>query len=270
MTRLFDTHCHLQDRAFAEGWRPVVERARAAGVTAMTLLGYDAASNVAALEMAGEGVFAAVGYHPHDAKELDESAFAALEAQAADDRVVAIGEIGLDFYRDLSPHDVQRDALDRQLGLAARLGKPVCLHSRSAEEAIEPHLQQYAAMSPLGAVGRPVGVMHCFAGTLEQALRYVDLGFVISVACTVTYPANEEGRRIAAGVPLDRLVIETDSPYLPPQAMRGKRNEPANVEAAARAIADCRGIAFEAVAEATTQNAERLFGVQVGTTAVPA
>jgi len=158
VTRLFDTHCHLQDRAFAEGWRPVVERARVAGVTGMTLLGYDAASNLAALEMAGEGVFAAVGYHPHDAKELDSTAFAVLEAQAADDRVVAIGEIGLDFYRDLSPHDVQRDALDRQLALAARVGKPVCLHSRSAEEAIEPHLQQYAAISPLGAAGRPVGV----------------------------------------------------------------------------------------------------------------
>lgn len=263
MTALFDTHCHLQDRAFGGDHEAVIAAARNADVAGMLLLGYDAESNIDALTIAQPGVFPAVGYHPHSATELTNAAFATLEAQALRPGVTAIGEIGLDFYRDLSPHDVQREALDRQLDLAVRVAKPVCLHSRSAESEIEPHLDAYARRSPLPAHGRPVGVMHCFAGTLEQAKRYVDLGFLISVACTITYPANHEGRRIAAELSLESLVVETDSPYLPPQHIRGKRNEPANVAYAARAIAECRGISFEAVAQATTKNAERLFGVTV-------
>lgn len=269
MTVLFDTHCHLQDPAFDGAGREMAQRARAAGVAGMLVLGYDAQSNLAALELAGEGVYPAVGYHPHDAREFSPAAMGVLAAQAARPEVVAIGEIGLDFYRDLSPHDVQRAALDAQLDLAAALAKPVCLHSRAAEGEMHPHLAAYVRRSPLAAAGRPVGVMHCFAGTLEQALGYVKLGFLVSVACTVTYPANDEGRRIAAGVPLDSLVIETDSPYLPPQTLRGKRNEPANASAAAQAIAAVRGLSFDEVAAATTRNAERLFGVAVSP-AVPA
>lgn len=264
MRPLFDTHCHLQDRAFGGQGAAAVERARAAGVTGMLVLGCDAASNIGALEMAGAGVFPAVGYHPHDASKLGPDAMAVLAEQGARREVVAIGEIGLDFYRDLSPRPVQVRALEAQLDLAARLGKPVCLHTRAAESAIRPYAAEYARRSRLAEAGRPVGVMHCFGGTLEQALDYIDLGFVISLAATVTYPANAEGRRIAACAPLEMLVVETDSPYLPPQAMRGKRNEPANVRAVVEAIALARDIPVDGVADATTRNAQRLFGVSVG------
>ena len=263
---LFDTHSHLQDEAFAAEFGATVARARAVGVLGITLCGYDAASNLAALELAAgvEGVFPTVGYHPHDAKDLTDAAFAVLEAQAALPQVVGIGEIGLDFYRDHSPHDLQRDALDRQLGLAARLGKPVSLHTRGAEDAIYDHLAAYVSESPLFANGRPPGVMHCFGGTLVQAERYVALGFLVSIPCAVTYPKNSEARRIAAELPLESLVVETDSPYLPPQGKRGQRNEPAYVVTAVEAIAAARGASVETIARRTTENACRLWGVRVG------
>jgi TatD DNase family protein len=153
--------------------------------------------------------------------------------------------------------------LDAQLAMAVATGKPVSVHSRGAEDEIFSHLKSYGRRSPLGGLGRPVGVMHCFGGTLAQAKRFVDVGFIISVPCTVTYPANDEGRRIASELALDSIVVETDSPYLPPQGLRGKRNEPANVGAAVEAIAALRGVSPAAVAEATTANACRAFGVEV-------
>ena len=263
---LFDTHCHLQDEAFAGDFAAVVARARTAGVLGMALCGYDASSNLAALDLSAgvEGVFPTVGFHPHDAKDLTPAAMAVLAAQAARPEVIGIGEIGLDFYRDLSPHDVQREALEAQLALAAELGKPVSLHTRGAEEAIYDQLAKYASASPLAALRRPVGVMHCFGGTLEQARRYVELGFLVSIPCAITYPKNEEARRIARELPLESLVIETDSPYLPPQSRRGQRNEPALILAAVEAIAAARRIPVETVARQTTENACRLWGVRVG------
>lgn len=262
---LFDTHSHIQDAAFAGDRDAVIARARAAGVGAIAVCGWDAASNTAAIALAAlhEGLLPAVGFHPHDASGVTPAMLAELEAQAASPVVAAVGEIGLDYYRDLSPREVQRRVLDDQLAIAVGAAKPVCVHTRSAEEDIYPQLEAFAQRSPLVASGRPAGVMHCFGGTLEQAQRFVALGFLVSLACTVTYPNNMRARAIAAALPLSALVVETDSPYLPPEGQRGKRNEPASVRAAVAAVAAVRGLPFAAVAEATTANASRLFGVAV-------
>jgi TatD DNase family protein len=242
----------------------VMQRAEAAGMAGIALCGYDAPSNLQALEMARTSrlLHATVGYHPHEADDVSEGMLQDLEAQVALPEVVAVGEIGLDFYRNLSSEANQRRLIDRQLEIALTAGKPVCVHSRSAEDAIGEHLLPYAAAARSGGNVLP-GVMHCFGGTLEQAKPYVEAGFFISIACTITYPKNEEARRLARGLPLDVLVIETDSPYLPPQMLRGKRNEPANVVEAARAIAAARGESLERVLAATTVNAARLFRVPV-------
>jgi TatD DNase family protein len=263
--RLIDTHCHLQDRAFAGEVDAVIERALAAGVEDMVDCGYDASSNAGVLELAERvpAVHPAVGFHPHDAKDATESLLRDLESQARTPGVVAIGEIGLDFYRDHSPHDVQRRVLDRQLEIAVRLALPVSIHSRSAEAVIQEQLDVYAAASPLVAQRRPVGVMHCFAGTVEQAQHLVRHGFLVSIACVITYPRNDAARLLATELPLDSLVVETDSPYLPPQMIRGKRNEPAMVRAAVEAIAAARGVSINEVAAATSRNAARLFGLSL-------
>ena len=174
MNALFDSHTHLQDPAFDGRLEPVLERARAAGVRAITVCGYDMASNHAALELAArhDMLLPTVGVHPHDAKDATAAAMAELASLAARPKVVAVGELGLDFYRDLSPRDTQRRVLDEQLEIAATLGKPVCVHSRGAEEEIYPQLEAYSrAAVTLRREGRPVGVMHCFGGTLEQAAR---------------------------------------------------------------------------------------------------
>lgn len=265
MTLAFDTHAHLQDPAFAGDAHEAIARAEAAGVGGVLVCGYDEPSNAQALELAAQSplVFPAVGFHPHDAKDVTAAMLDALERLASLPKVVAVGEIGLDFYRDHSPHDVQREVLDAELAIAARLGKPVSVHSRAAEDAIYEHLARYSQLAGWQPRARSVGVMHCFGGSLEQARRYVEIGFLVSFACTLTYPRNDEARTIAAALPLESIVVETDSPYLPPQKLRGKRNEPANVVRAIEALAEARGLDSEAVAAATTANALRVFGVSL-------
>jgi TatD DNase family protein len=265
--RLFDTHCHLQDEAFADDVTDVIERAEQAGLVGMVVCGYDAASNAAAMELATRFriVHPAVGFHPHDARDLTADALAEIESLAALPTVVGVGEIGLDFFRDHSPRDVQRRALDDQLEVALRVRKPVSVHSRGAEDAIYDHLADYAhAWHAVSS--KPPGVMHCFGGTIEQARRFVGLGFLVSIACVISYPKSDGTRRIAAGLALDSLVVETDSPYLPPQDRRGKRNEPALVGAAVTAVAAARAASPDTIAEATTSNAVRLFGVSIPST----
>ncbi len=262
--RFFDTHCHLQDPAFAGDAPEAIARAGQAGVTGLVICGYDAPSNHAAIELAATSPIAypTVGFHPHDAKDLTPALIREVESLASLPEVVGIGEIGLDFFRDLSPRNVQRRALDDQLELALRLGKPVSVHTRAAEDAVYDHLAPFAR-AWAAVTARPPGVMHCFGGTLEQARRFVELGFLVSIACAITYPKNEETRRIAAGLPLESLVVETDSPYLPPQDWRGKRNEPAFIETAVVAISRVRSMQATVVADTTTANAARLFGVAI-------
>jgi TatD DNase family protein len=258
---LFDTHCHLQDPRFKGEAGEVVQRAVAAGVTRMLACAYDRDSVALTLELADrhDAVLAAVGIHPHDADQVDEATVDLLRFAALHPRCVAIGEIGLDHYRDLHPREVQLAALEKQLDLAVELGLPVSVHSRSAEEAIEAPLADYASRTPL----RPAGVMHCFAGSLDQARHFVDMGFLISIPCTITYPNAENTRELARELPLETLVVETDAPYLPPQTRRGKRNEPAFVIEVARAIAAAREVPVDSVVEATSENAARAFGLAV-------
>ena len=265
MIPAFDTHAHLQDEAFAADLEAVVRRMAEAKVGGAVVCGYDAASNVAALDLASRfpPLFPAVGYHPHEAKDVTPSLLAELESLASLPAVVAVGEIGLDFYRNHSPHDRQREVLDAQLAIALRLGKPVSVHSRAAEEEIFEHLAAYSRASSWRPGGRPIGVMHCFGGASEQARRYVDIGFLVSLACTLTYPRNHAARTIAEDLPLESLVVETDSPYLPPQDRRGARNEPANVCRAIESLAALRGISVGAAASATTANALGLVGVNL-------
>lgn len=258
---LFDTHCHLQDAAFAADLDAVVGRARAAGVEALVVCAYDEASLEPTLDIARKYdiAHAALGIHPHDAKDIRPETLERIERAAMAGGCVAIGEIGLDYYRDHSPRQVQMEVLEAQLDIATRTGLPVSVHSREAESAILAPLEDYARRTPLGRQGLPVGVMHCFGGALSQARRFVDLGFKISIPCTITYPRNERARELAAELPLESIVIETDAPYLPPQDRRGQRNEPAYVDAVVAAIARVRGEDGAAIAAATTSNARSVF-----------
>lgn len=260
----FDTHSHLQDEELAGDFDGILERALRAGVEAIALCGYDAPSNDAALALAGrsEAVFPTVGFHPHEADRVSPGMLAELESLAGLPGVVAVGEIGLDFYRNLSSHAAQRRLIDAQLALALRVGKPVCVHSRAAEDAAIEHLGPFATEARARGLQIP-GVMHCFGGTVEQAAAYLEAGYLISIACPVTYPKNTEAHRLVRAVPLERLVIETDSPYLPPQTRRGQLNEPANVIEVAKAIAELRGESLQRILAATTANARRLFQLPV-------
>lgn len=263
MTGAFDTHSHIQDPKLLADFDGVLERAAEAGLAGIALCGYDAQSNDQALELAARSplLFPTLGFHPHEADHVTPAMLAELEALAGRPEVVAVGEIGLDFYRNLSSEAAQRRLLDSQLGIALAAGKPVCVHSRSAEDAIFEHLGPYAAEARKRGTVVP-GVMHCFGGTFEQAQPYVEAGFIISIACPVTYPANQTTRELVGALPLRSLVIETDSPYLPPQGRRGKLNEPAYVVEAAKAIAAFKGVSLAEVLEQTTANARRLFQLQ--------
>lgn len=262
--RFFDSHSHLQDARFDEDRAAVLARATAAGVDTIVVCGEDVESSRAAIALAARTkrprLLAAAGFHPHEASNATEAALDEIEQLARSGSVAAIGEIGLDFYRELSPSHVQRQVFDAQLAIAARLGLPVSVHSRDAEGDVRPHLERFAAESPLARQGRPLGVLHAFGGTLQDARGYADMGFLVSLTCAAGYPRNEEARLIAAGLPLSALLIETDSPALPPQSARGTRNEPANVRVVAELIAEARGISVEAVSAATTANAEALLG----------
>lgn len=261
---LVDSHCHLQDPQFDDDREPVLQRARDAGVSTLVVIGYDIQSSRRAVELANsyKGVHSAVGVHPHDAKTITMPDLDTLSRLANSPGVVAIGEIGLDYYRHLSPRDVQRQAFQQQLKLARNMRLPAVVHSREADEEtfdiLAAHERELLHEWPRD---RPLGVMHCFAGDLALALRYIEIGFVISIAGTCTYPNAEPTRMVARGIPLPRMVVETDAPYLPPQSQRGRRNEPANLTETVRYIADLRGATFSEVAESTATTAASLFGL---------
>jgi TatD DNase family protein len=261
---LVDSHCHLQDPKFKRDMADVIASARAAGVTAMVTIGYDMPSSRRAIEIADEyeDVYAAIGVHPHDAKSVTQRDLDELERMADSAKVVAIGEIGLDFFRNLSPPEDQDRAFRGQLELARNLKLPVVIHSRDADEATFEVLAEYEHQAlPGWAHDRPLGVMHCYAGDLPLALRYLNMGFVISIAATVTYPAAERTRAVAGGIPLRWMTVETDAPYLPPQVIRGQRNEPARVRDVAECVAKLRGEDARVVCDETALAAARLFGL---------
>ena len=254
---LVDSHAHVGARAFARDRDEVMQRARNAGVRAVVDVGSDLDASRTAVELAlrYDEVYAVVGYHPHNAASLTEADLEAVAGLSEQPKVVAIGEIGLDFYRNLSPREDQFRAFERQLDLAERLGMPVVIHSRDAAEEVFNVLSNWAARSKLD---EPLGVLHCFSGDVDLARRYIDMGFLISIAGPVTY-RNSGAAEVARDVPLDRLVIETDCPYLAPQPYRGKRNEPAHVSLVAERIAQLRHTTADEVGEQTALNAVRLF-----------
>ncbi|MEX2239000.1 MAG: TatD family hydrolase [Dehalococcoidia bacterium] len=258
----FDTHAHIQFEQFDADRDEVLERCWDAGMAGMLVVGTDIPSSLAAIELAerDERLWATAGVHPHDASDYSEEAEDNLRAMAESGKIVALGEVGLDFYRNLSTRDAQENAFRRQLALAAEYDLPVVIHTREAIDEATEILTRWVETLPAFR-SRPPGVMHCFSGDLAQAERLVALGFLISIPATITYPKNDEQRRVAAALPLHSLVVETDSPHLPPQHLRGKRNEPREVLAAIAEVARVRGQAQDEIVTATTRNARRLLGL---------
>jgi TatD DNase family protein len=255
---MIDTHAHLDDAAFSGDLPGVMERARSAGVDHIVTVGTDMASSrtAAKLSEGHESIWAAVGVHPHDASKLYPADLDELRELARGDRVVAIGETGLDFYRNLSPREAQISAFRLQLDLARELSLPVIIHDRDAHEDTLRELKRWVAYQ----YGQRFGVLHCYSGDLAMAQEAVALGFYISIAGPVTYANNGPLVEVVRQLPLDRLLLETDCPYLAPEPYRGRRNEPAFVVRTAREVARIRGLSVQDVVTATTANAVQLFG----------
>jgi TatD DNase family protein len=251
----FDSHCHLDPMRYGDDLPQALARARAAGVTGMTVIGTRAADSEAAAELAGRepGVAAAAGIHPNDVAEATPDEWDRVTRLVVSGSVAAVGETGLDWYRDFAPRDVQRDFFDRHIRLAQKLGLPLVVHTRdSMRDAID-MIRDAQVRGPLTAV------LHAFSGTAEEAAEAVSLGCCLGFAGMVTFRSAGELRVVAATVPGDRLLIETDSPFLSPEPLRGRRNEPAHVVHTARCLAIARGVPLEKLAAETTANARRVF-----------
>ena len=255
---IVDSHCHLDDAGFDEDREEVVARAREAGVGRMLTIGTgegppDLEAAVRLAELFPE-VYATVGVHPHDARKAEPGTFDRLAALCAREKVVAVGEIGLDYHYDNSPREVQRDVFVRQMEVARAGRKPIVIHTREAWDDTLDLLETHWRPSGLG------GIMHCFSGNAPQARRALDTGFLIAFGGILTFNRSDELRRTARGLPLDRLLVETDAPYLTPHPFRKvRRNEPRYVVETARKLAEVLATSEEEVAHATTVNFCRLF-----------
>jgi TatD DNase family protein len=252
---MFDAHAHLNHEQFQADRAAVWQRAQQAGVRGLVNVGFDLGSSRLAVEMAKPeaGLYAAVGVHPHAASTLSAEGLEDLRRLARSRGVVAIGETGLDFYRNLSPRQAQKDAFRRQLELAAAAGLSLIVHDRAAHEEVLEVLE--AAPAGLKVI------LHCFSGDLDLLKEAVGRGYWIGIAGNVTYPRAGAVQAAAAAAPPDRLLLETDCPYLPPQAFRGRRNEPAYLRATVLAVAGLRGLAPAALEAATLRNACAAFGL---------
>jgi TatD DNase family protein len=248
---LVDTHCHLDMHEDLDG---VLARMAESGVGRAVTIGVDLASSewAATAARSRPELWGTVGLHPHDAKDRTDELMGRLAELAADDRVVAIGEAGLDYHYDNSPRDVQRDVFAEQIRLAHRIGKALVIHSRDAWD------DTFAILEREGVPERTV--FHCWSGDVTNAHRAVTLGAILSFSGTVTFAKAHDLREAASATPLDRIVVETDAPFLTPHPFRGKRNEPAYVRHVAEKIAEVKGADVEEIEEATTLNASRLFG----------
>jgi len=257
---LADTHCHLNLSAFDADRQEVLQRARTAGVAAILVPGIDIASSRDAVTLAEKelGVFAAVGIHPHDSAGWSPQAEDALVALAANRRVVALGEIGLDYYRDYAPGEVQRKAFSRQLELAADLERPVVIHQRDSLDDVLSILSDWVKTLPPSLTGR-AGVLHAFSGDSKDAEEAIQLGFYLGIGGPVTFRKADRIKKVVADVDLDHLLLETDAPYLAPHPMRGKRNEPGYLTYTAEAVAAIQSATLDDVLHATARNANHLF-----------
>ncbi len=256
---LIDSHCHLTDRQFDEDREAVITRARAAGVQRFIVIGANGAfsHNEKALALADEyeDVFAVIGVHPHDAKDITAETYEQLQKLAQHPKVVGLGETGLDFYYDNSPREEQRRHFRNFIRLARALDLPLSMHVRDAYEEAALTLQEEGE-------GRIRGVMHCFTGNVDEAKRLLDLGLALSFSGIVTFKSASDLRAVVNAIPLDRLLVETDCPLLAPVPYRGKRNEPAYVVQVAKTMAEVKSVSFEEIADWTWRNTETLFALR--------
>ena len=253
---LVDTHAHLDSGQYNSDRAEVIARAHEQGISHVLTIGCDLESSreSVALAIQNPKVYAAVGVHPHEASTVTPQLLDELKALSNEDKVVAIGEIGLDYYRDRSPREDQRKAFRAQLQLACDLELPVIVHDRDAHDDVLAILCEFSNK-------KLQGVLHCFSGDTDMAHTCIELGFYISIAGPVTYPKNETLREVVRNVSIDRLLVETDCPYLSPQKYRGKRNEPAYVRYTAEMVAEVKGLSLQDVARVTSHNAWKLFGI---------
>lgn len=252
--RFVDTHCHVQAAQFDEDREDVIARALEQ-LAWLVVIGDNLASSRDAIALTRDRVYATAGIHPHHAKEFSPKVLREVETMLEHPRVVALGEIGLDYYYDFAPRDMQIEAFRAQLTLAYERDLPVIIHNRDSDEDMLRVLEEAGER-------RPRGVMHCFSGGPEFLARCLDLGLHVSFTGNVTFPKAAAIREAAEAAPLERLMVETDAPYLSPVPLRGKRNEPAHVVKTGEYLAELRGMTSEAFAEATTQSAAAFFGVR--------
>ena len=253
---LIDSHAHLDIRDFNQDRSEVIERAVSGGLTHIITIGIDLDSSRSALELAGayDFIHAAVGYHPHNAEACTPQALDSLVQIASDPKVVAWGEIGLDFYRHYAPRDAQFRAFQQQLEIANDLNLPIIIHDRDAHEDV------FEMLKKMGK-GERKGVIHCYSGDRDLAAGFIEMGYYISIPGTVTYKKATQMKDVAASIPMERMLIETDAPFLTPVPKRGKRNEPFFVTYTAREIARLRNMTFEEVTTQTAKNTKELFGL---------
>lgn len=256
---LIDTHCHIQTPEFSSDLDEVLTRAEAAGVGSLIVVGGagELSTNDDAIALAAKHphLYATVGMHPHDAKDVSEAVMARLERLAGHEKVVAIGETGLDFYYEHSPRRVQMEMFGRFVDLALATDLPIVVHNRDADREVADTIRGRGQ-------GRLRGVIHCFTSDHDAARAFLDLGFYLSFSGILTFRNAEQLRAVAAWVPLERTLIETDSPYLAPVPRRGRRNEPAYVRFVAETLAQVKGVPVEDIARATSGNAAALFGLE--------
>ena len=257
MTEWFDSHCHVDEEAFDEDREEVLSRMKANGITRCAVIGSDMETSrrAAAFAAAHSGIVAAGGFHPHEASRFQEEDLDELREMYRNSRIRAIGEIGLDFYHDHSPRDVQREVCIRQMELAWELKAPVAYHIRDA------HQEMLDIMKSMKA-RLTGGIIHCFSGSAENAKEYLKLGYYISFAGPLTFRKAPRLQEAARLIPKERLMIETDSPYMAPEPVRGRRNEPTNVRYVGLKMAELRGEEPEEVAAYTTENAMTIYGVK--------
>ncbi|PZX02847.1 TatD DNase family protein [Psychrobacillus insolitus] len=251
-----DTHVHLNADQYEEDLQEVINRALEANVTKMVVVGFDRKTIEKAMQLAADYTFiyAVIGWHPVDAIDCTEEDLQWIEELSANEKVVGIGETGLDYYWDKSPKDVQQALFRKQIRLAQKVKLPIIIHNREATEDVVRILHEEEAH----LTG---GIMHCYGGSVETAKQCIDMNFMISLGGPVTFKNAKKPKEVATEIPLEHLLIETDAPYLAPHPHRGKRNEPALVTLVAEEIARLKGISVEEVAAATTQNAKKFFGI---------
>ncbi|WP_010531229.1 TatD family hydrolase [Lentibacillus jeotgali] len=253
---LFDTHVHLNADQFFEDRKETIQRAFDAGVKYMVVVGFDRQTIPLAIEIAEqyETIYAAVGWHPVDAVDMTDEDLARIEELSSHPKVVAIGEMGLDYHWDKSPKDLQKEVFRRQIALARKVNMPIIIHNREATEDIMELLQEEKA-SEVG------GIMHCYNDSAKYVQTFLDMNFYISLGGPVTFKNATLPKDVAVEVPLDRLLVETDAPFLAPHPNRGKRNEPSYVKLVAEKIAELRGMPFDKLSNITTENALKFFNI---------